>query len=269
MESIKKEMKINTSASPALFVSHGSPMNAIEQNSYTQDLNSIGKELNTVDAIVVISAHWQTNGVTVTASENLSTYHDFRGFPDELFQVRYPAKGAINLIPEIEQLIGKPLLKDKNRGLDHGAWGMLVHLFPNATIPILQISIDYNKTYAQHYELAKNLVALRNKNILLLFSGNVTHNFSHANFHNINAKPLEWAIKFDEEIKNAILKNDTDFFIHIDKKSDVYIINHPTPEHYIPLVYMMGMRLKDDKVTFPHMSWQYATMSMRHILFNS
>ncbi len=253
---------------PALFVSHGSPMNAIAENAYTNDLNKIGEELKNVSAILVISAHWETNGIYVTDSENLSTYHDFGGFPQALFDVEYPVKGALHLIPEIEKLIGEPLKRDSKRGLDHGAWSMLRHLFPKGNIPVIQLSLDRTKTFEQHYELAKKLAPLREQNILILLSGNMTHNFSHADFRNIDAEPIDWAIKFDETIKKAVLNNDVATLVNIEKTSDVYRINHPTNDHYLPLLYLMGIKNEQDKVSFPHMSWQHATMSMRHILLN-
>lgn len=253
---------------PVLFVSHGSPMNAIAQNQYTSDLNAIGEQLKRIEVILVISAHWQTRGVAVTASEKLTTYHDFGGFPQELFEVEYPVRGALNLIPELEKLTNEPIYKDEKRGLDHGAWSMLIHLFPKASIPVLQMSLDITKSFSEHFELAKQLLPLREKNILILLSGNLTHNFSHADFHNIDAKPIDWAVKFDDEVKNAILKNNTEFIIDIKTKSDIYKLNHPTDDHYLPLVYLMGLKLAEDKITFPHMSWQHATLSMRHILLN-
>jgi len=253
---------------PALFVSHGSPMNAIAQNQYTHDLNTIGKQLQHVKAILVLSAHWQTRGIAVTASEKLSTYHDFGGFPKELFEVEYPVKGALNLIPEIERLIQEPIYKDEKRGLDHGAWSVLIHLFPEGNIPVLQMSLDLNKNFEQHFELAQKLAPLREKEILILLSGNITHNFSHADFHNIDAKPIEWAIEFDSLIKDAFLKNDVETIVGIKNKSAVYKINHPTDDHYLPIVYLMGLKQKSDQVVFPHMSWQHATMSLRHILLN-
>lgn len=259
---------ISNPFAPALFVSHGSPMNAIAENEYSNDLKNIGEQLKNVNAVLVISAHWETNGIYVTDSENLSTVHDFGGFPKELFEVEYPAKGALFLIPEIEKLIGETVNRDKKRGLDHGAWSMLKHLFPKAHIPVLQLSLDRTKTFKEHYELAKKLSSLREQNVLILLSGNVTHNFSHIDFGNINAKPLDFAFKFDETIKNALLENDEQTLINIKNTSDVYHLNHPTDDHFIPLLYLMGVKNKNDKVTFPHMSWQYASMSMRHILLN-
>ncbi|MGQ0828944.1 MAG: 4,5-DOPA dioxygenase extradiol [Bacteroidota bacterium] len=262
-------MTVEKHITPALFVSHGSPMNAIATNAYTNDLRKIGEQLKEVKTILVISAHWETSGLFITAAENLSTYHDFRGFPNELFAVEYPVKGAIDLIPVIENLINEPLQRDSKRGLDHGAWSMLVHLFPEANIPVLQLSLDRNKTFQQHYELAKKLAPLREQNVLILASGNITHNFSHLDFNNVDAEPLDWAFKFDETIKETFTKNKKNTLINIKNVSDVYNINHPTDDHYIPLLYLMGVRNEKDKVLFPHMSWQNATMSMRHILLNS
>jgi 4,5-DOPA dioxygenase extradiol len=267
---IKNGIKMSTykNITPALFVSHGSPMNAIAENQYTADLNSLGKQFKNVSAILVISAHWETNGIHVTAAENLSTYHDFGGFPEKLFAVEYPVKGALSLIPKLEKLIAEPVTRDAKRGLDHGAWSMLVHLFPDREIPVIQMSLDRNKSFEEHYKLAKRLAPLRKENILILMSGNLTHNFSHADFRNIDAKPLEWALKIDDTIKTAFENNDAETLVNIDKVSDVYRINHPTKDHYLPLIYLAGVRNENDKVSFPHMSWQHATMSMRHILLN-
>ena len=261
---------MNTSKhiTPALFVSHGSPMNAIAENLYTRDLNKLGETLKNVSAVLVISAHWETNGIYVTDSEILSTYHDFGGFPKELFAVEYPVSGAGFLISEVEKLIGEPVKRETKRGLDHGAWSMLVHLFPLNDKPVLQMSLDRNRTFEQHYELAQKLAPLREQNVLILLSGNLTHNFSHVDLRNIDAKPYDWALKFDETIKNAFLNNDASTLVNIENVSDVYKINHPTNDHYIPLLYLMGVKYEQDKVSFPHMSWQYATMSMRHILLN-
>lgn len=259
---------ISKHIAPALFVSHGSPMNAIAENAYTQDLRKIGEQLENVNAVLVVSAHWMTNGIYVTDSEELSTLHDFGGFPKKLFEVQYPAKGALYLISELEKLIGETIIKDKKRGLDHGAWSMLMHLFPKADIPVLQLSLDATKSFKEHFELAKKLARLREQNVLILLSGNVTHNFSLIDFGNIDAKPLDWALKFDNTVKNAFLKNDESALINIKNTSEVYQLNHPTDDHFIPLLYLMGVRNKNDKLTFPHMTWQFGTMSMRHILLN-
>lgn len=259
----------NRNITPALFVSHGTPMNAIAENKYTQDLKSLGDKLKHVSAILVISAHWETNGVYVTSSEILPTYHDFRGFPEELFAVEYPVKGALELIPEIEKLTGEEINRDTKRGLDHGAWSMLVHLFPEKQIKVLQLSLDRNKTFEEHLEFARKLAPLREQNVLILASGNLTHNFSHLNFANENAKPLEWAVEFDELVKNAFLNNDADTLVKMQKDEKLFRINHPSNDHFIPLLYLMGVRYEDDKVEFPHMSWQYGTMSMRHILLSN
>jgi 4,5-DOPA dioxygenase extradiol len=253
---------------PALFVSHGSPMNAIAQNAYTNDLEKLGQQLGSVDAVLVISAHWETHGICVTSSENLSTYHDFGGFPEQLFAVQYPVKGALSLIPELERLVGEPVLRDAKRGLDHGAWSMLVHLFPKGNIPVLQMSLDRGRTVREHYELAKRLIPLRKQNVLILLSGNLTHNISAADFRNPDAAPYDWALKFDEMITTAFLNNDPETLVNIEKAGDIYRMNHPTRDHFLPLIYLAGLRTESDRVSFPHMSWQHATLSMRHILLN-
>lgn len=256
---------MKTPLTPALFVSHGSPMNAIAQNEYTEDLKKIGHELQDVSAILVISAHWETNGLSVTSSENLSTYHDFGGFPDELFAVSYPVKGALQLLPEVEKLLREPVKRDDKRGLDHGAWSMLVHLFPKGNIPVLQLSLDRRKSFQEHYELAKKMAPLREKNVLILLGGNLTHNIRQADFRNIDAKPFQWVVEFDEVVKKAFLENDFKTLVDL-KSTDLFKMNHPTDDHFVPLLYLMGLQNENDKVTFPHMSWQHATLSMRHIM---
>lgn len=261
-------METKKQITPALFVSHGSPMNAIAKNEYSRDLNKIGEQLSNASAILVISAHWETNGISITSSENLSTYHDFGGFPKELFDVEYPVKGALHLIPEIEKLIEEPIKHDSERGLDHGAWSMLVHLFPKGNIPVVQLSLDRTKTFEQHYELAKKLAPLREKGVLILLSGNLTHSLSHADMRNIDAKPVDWAVSFDETIKNAFVNNDANTLVNIKTISKEYKMNHPSDDHFIPLLYLIGVENGNDSVTFPHMSWQHATLSMRHILLN-
>lgn len=261
-------METKKQITPALFVSHGSPMNAIAENEYSRDLNKIGEKLSNVSAILVISAHWETNGISITSSENLSTYHDFGGFPKELFDVEYPVKGALHLIPVIERLIGEPIKHDSERGLDHGAWSMLVHLFPKRNVPVVQLSLDRTKTFEQHFELAKKLAPLREQNVLILLSGNLTHNIANADFRNIDATPFEWAVGFDETIKAAFVNNDAHTLVNIKTISKEYKMNHPSDDHFIPLLYLMGVEKENDVVAFPHMSWQHATLSMRHILLN-
>ena len=254
---------------PALFVSHGTPMNAIAENEYTADLNRIGGALKNVSAVLVISAHWETNGIYVTAAEELATYHDFRGFPQELFDVNYPVKGALSLIPKLEKLTGEKIIPDTKRGLDHGAWSMLLHLFPERNIPVLQMSLDKNKTFAEHLELGRKLERLREENVLILASGNLTHNFSHLNFSNEHAKPFDWAVQFDELVKNAFLNGDEEALVNVKATGQLFRMNHPSDDHYIPLLYLMGLKRADDNVVFPHMSWQFGTMSMRHILLQN
>jgi 4,5-DOPA dioxygenase extradiol len=253
---------------PALFLSHGSPMNAILENQYTKDLQKIGASLQDVKAILVISAHWETRGLFVTAAEDLGTYHDFRGFPQELFAVQYPVKAALDLIPKIEKLIEIPVGTDQQRGLDHGAWSMLTHLFPEKHVPVIQLSLDRNFSFAEHFELAKKLAPLREENVLILASGNLTHNFSHANFHDLEAPPLSWAKQFDEIIKKAFEEKNDEVLVNIKSLGELYRMNHPSDDHYIPLLYLAGVRHPDDALSFPHMSWQAATMSMRHILLS-
>ncbi len=228
---------------PAIFFGHGSPMNAVENNRYTKTWTEITEKISRPKAILVVSAHYETIGTKITSNEKLKTIHDFYGFPQELFNVKYEPLGDVELAKKIQKLIPE-LQLDSSWGIDHGAWSILIHTHPNATIPVLQLSIDKNKTPRQHYELAKKLRTLRDE-ILIIGSGNVVHNLGVIKWH--ATTPYDWAIKFDLEIKKALLEKDHEKLIEFQKLAGSALAA-PTTEHFIPLLYILAQQVEHEKV---------------------
>ena len=225
---------------PALFIGHGSPMNVISDNAYTDFLCRYGKKLETPDAIVVISAHWLTRGSYISAAETPEQIYDFWGFPPELYKIKYAMKGNPDIARKIAESTG--IQPDMHRGIDHAAWAVLVHLFPNANIPVLEISLDMTLPFERHYALGKKLAALRNENILFIGSGNVVHNLGDISWDE-DEPPFEWALEIDEWIKDKTESNDHDALIHILER---YTASHrgiPTPDHYLAVLYHLGMQM--------------------------
>src|SRR5690606_24563192 len=197
----------NTGKMPVLFLGHGSPMNAIEENEFVQGFRKIGKEIQKPNAILCISAHWETRGTFVTAMQNPRTIHDFGGFPQALFDVQYPAPGSPKLAKETQKLITSTKVElDDKWGLDHGAWSVIKHLYPNADIPVIQMSIDYTKPGRYHYELAKQINSLRSKGVLIIGSGNMVHNLRKVAWSKLNEEfAFDWATEANEKMKDHIL----------------------------------------------------------------
>jgi 4,5-DOPA dioxygenase extradiol len=224
-------------------------MNAIEENQFVNGFRNIAKTLSNPKAIICISAHWFTNGTKVTAMEMPKTIHDFGGFPQALFNVQYPAKGSPTLAKETKELLfPTEVALDNTWGLDHGAWSVLKHLYPNANIPVIQLSIDYTKPPQYHYELAKKLAVLRNKGILIVGSGNIIHNLRLVDFANLNKENYgyDWAIEAREVINNYLINCDYKPLIQYDKQSKAVQLAIPTPEHFLPLIYTLGLHQKNE-----------------------
>lgn len=242
----------STPKMPVLFLGHGSPMNAIEENEFVRTFRKIGEEIHTPRAIICISAHWETKGTYVTAMENPRTIHDFGGFPEELFQVKYPAKGSPEVAKETKEICQKTAIEfDDKWGLDHGAWSVLKHLYPNADIPVIQLSIDYTKPASYHYELAQDLKKLREKGVLIVGSGNIVHNLGKIAWNKLNGEPFayDWATEVNEKIKSNILANDMTSLINYTKQGSAFELAIPTPEHYLPLLYTLGIKNANDSTT--------------------
>jgi 4,5-DOPA dioxygenase extradiol len=249
---------------PSIFIGHGSPMNAIEDNEFTRKLTALGLTLPTPQAVLVISAHWLTRGTSVAIAENPSTIYDFGGFPNELYQVKYPAKGS----PEKAKLVQNTITKtsitaNADWGLDHGAWTILKHIWPQANVPVFQMSIDYNQSPRWHYELAQELKALRKKGILIIGSGNIVHNLGRVNFTDPNAAPEGWASEFDTFIKNKIDLRDHESMINYLNMGAAAKIAVPTNDHYLPLLYNLGTQEKDEKQSYLYEGFHFGNISMR------
>ena len=228
---------------PAIFFGHGSPMNAVEANKYTVSWAKVIENIPQPKAILAISAHWFVDGVFVTDNLQQKTIHDFYGFPKKLFDVRYDAVGDVELAKKICQIIPEAKL-NSDWGIDHGAWSVLLHLYPQANIPVVQLSIDRTKTVKQHYELAKKLRKLREENVLIIGSGNVVHNLARIDWS--GGKAYDWAAEFNEGIKKILQNGDYAKIIDYQKLSGANLAV-PTPEHFLPLVYILGLQ-KDEEV---------------------
>jgi len=236
-----------TAKMPVLFLGHGSPMNAIEENEFVTGFRNIAKEIPKPNAILCVSAHWETKGTFVTAMQNPPTIHDFGGFPKELFAVQYPAPGSPDLAKVTKTLITKTEVGlDDKWGLDHGAWSVIKHLYPNANIPVIQMSIDYSQTPQYHYELAQQIKSLREKGVLIIGSGNMVHNLGLVEWKRLNETfGYDWALEANEKMKKYILSGDHKQLINFRSQGKAFDLAIPTPEHYLPLLYSLA--LKDDK----------------------
>lgn len=240
----------NTEAFPVLFVGHGSPMNAIEQNEFTDGWQNVSRYLPKPAAILCISAHWETKGTFVTAMEKPNTIHDFGGFPQQLFDVQYPAPGSPELAAETQNLVEKTAIGlDNSWGLDHGAWSVIKHFFPEADVPVIQLSLDYRQDAQYHYDLAKQLAALRNKGILIVGSGNMVHNLRIIDWHKPDTG-FDWAQEANSKFKKLILSNDHKRLINYKNLGREIELSVPSPEHYLPLLYTLALKTEKEEVSF-------------------
>jgi len=234
---------------PAIFFGHGNPMNALEENRYTKTWREIGQSIPRPKAIVAISAHWYLPATLVTAMEQPRTIHDFGGFPRELYAVRYGAKGDAKLASRLTRLLGAN--EDHQWGLDHGTWSVLCHVFPNADVPVVQVSIDETQQPKFHYDLGTRLAPLRDEGILIMGSGNLVHNLHAYAWGRHPAEPFDWAVRFEKQARDMLLAGNDEPLIDYESLGRDAILSAPTPDHYLPLLYVMGARSKDDAVTFP------------------
>jgi len=235
---------------PVLFVGHGSPMNAIEDNIFSKGWREAGKSIPKPKAILCISDHWETRGTYVTAMEKPRTIHDFGGFPKELFAVQYPAPGSNHVAKETAKAITKTIVGlDHEWGLDHGAWSILKHFYPNADVPVLQLSLDQNKNAAFHYDLGKELIALRRKGVLIIGSGNMVHNLGRLNWQQPDAK-YDWAENMNTVFKRLISEGSHKNLIDYSALGSEAKLAIPTAEHYLPLLYVLAIQEKNEKLSF-------------------
>lgn len=248
---------------PVLFVGHGSPMNAIEENQFSRAWMETGKAMPKPKAILCISAHWETDGTQVTAMTQPKTIHDFYGFPPSLYKLTYPAPGS----PEVAELVRGTVKKvpvglDHTWGLDHGAWSVLRHMFPDADIPIVQLSLDRTKGPSFHYELGKELHSLRYQGILIVGSGNMVHNLGMMSWQDTG---YDWALEFDETLRQFILSGDHDSLVHYERLGKAARLSIPTNEHYLPLLYAIALQDKQDSVRFFADQVTLGSISMRSL----
>lgn len=254
---------------PLLFIGHGSPMNAIEENDFTKTLKGLAKDLPSPKALLVISAHWGTRGSFVTGMSRPKTIHDFYGFPKKLFEVQYPVMGAPELAATISELIEDPdiHIDGKEWGIDHGTWSVLKHIYPDANIPTLQLSLDMTKPFDYHFKLGEKIKFLREKGVLIIGSGNIVHNLKKVKWGN-ETSPYDWAVEFDQWVTRNLVKREFEPLINKATSSISGTLSIPTTEHYLPLLYIIGASEPDDKLTFEYEGFQNGSLSMRCFKFS-
>jgi 4,5-DOPA dioxygenase extradiol len=250
---IKNTMHNSSSRMPVLFVGHGSPMYAIEENEFVQTWRNLGDELPKPKAIIAVSAHWETRGTQVTAMQNPKTIHDFGGFPRELYEVQYPAPGNPELANEaIKSIKTTPVTVDEKWGLDHGTWSVIRRIYPKADIPVIQLSLDYQKSPREHYELARELAAFRDKGVMIVGSGNIVHNLRQVAWDRPDDEEYghDWAIEANDLVKKMILENNHKALIDYQSLGKAMQLAAPTADHFLPLLYALALKRDDEDLSF-------------------
>ena len=252
-----------TNLMPAIFFGHGNPMNALSQNAYSEGWAVLGSQLPRPKAILAISAHWYIPATAVTASLRPRTIHDFGGFPQELYQVEYPAPGSPELAQRAQELLAPVAVESDERwGLDHGTWSVLCHVFPQADIPVAQLSIDETQPPAFHYELGKRLAPLREEGVLIMGSGNIVHNLHTYAWGKHRVEPFAWAVRFEERARELLLTGSDAPLIAYETLGRDAMLSVPTPEHYLPLLYVIATRSEGEQVSFPIVGVDGGSVSM-------
>jgi 4,5-DOPA dioxygenase extradiol len=241
-----------TERMPALFLGHGSPMNAIEENSFVQGFRTVAQGIPRPQAILCVSAHWETRGTRLTAMEHPRTIHDFGGFPEALYEVEYPAPGSPVLAQEAKQLItDHPVDLDVHWGLDHGAWSVIKHLYPGADVPVVQMSLNRNMHASDHYALAADLQPLRDHGILIIGSGNMVHNLRMVDWARLHEQyAFDWAQEAGDKMKRFMLDDDHRALMEFDRQGAAFRLAIPTPEHYLPLLYTLALKKDKEPLSF-------------------
>jgi len=257
-----------TTRMPTIFFGHGNPMNALHDNDWSRGWAALGQRLPRPRAVLSISAHWYLPGTALTATALPRTIHDFGGFPRELFEVQYPAPGDLDLVSRVSELL-RPLevRADLSWGLDHGTWSVLRHVFPAADVPVVQLSIDESQPPAFHYELGRLLRSLRDEGILLIGSGDVVHNLHTYAWGRRPAEPFDWALRFEQKARELMLQGDHQSLVNYELLGRDAELSVPTPEHYLPLLYVLGASDEGDAVTFPVEGMDGGSISMLTVQF--
>ncbi|MGD1000764.1 MAG: 4,5-DOPA dioxygenase extradiol [Candidatus Brocadiia bacterium] len=241
-----------TDLMPLIFVGHGNPMNAVARNAWTDGWASIGKSIPRPQAVLSVSAHWYVSSTAVTAGRAPKTIHDFGGFPQELYDIEYPAPGSPKLARRVSDLLGPVSAGlDKSWGLDHGTWAVLCHVFPKADVPVVQLSIDRRQPPEFHYEIGKRLAPLREEGVLVIGSGNIVHNLHAYAWGRQGINPFDWAVRFEKRARELLIEGNDAVLVAYEKLGRDAMLSIPTPDHYLPLLYVLGARRKDEPVRFP------------------
>jgi len=241
-----------TDLMPTIFVGHGNPMNAVSKNAYTDGWRAIGKSIPRPRAVLAVSAHWYIPGCGVTANAAPPTIHDFGGFPHELYEVNYPAPGSPELARRVKDLLSPvPVGLDESWGIDHGTWSVLTHVFPQADIPVVQLAIDERRPPSFHHELGKRLAPLREEGVLVVGSGNLVHNLHSYAWGRDGVNAYDWAVRFEERVRELLLEGNDAPLVAYEGLGRDAMLSVPTPDHYLPLLYVLGLRRNDDPISFP------------------
>jgi 4,5-DOPA dioxygenase extradiol len=268
-----------TDLMPAVFFGHGNPMNALSKNAYTDGWAYIGKSIPRPRAVIAVSAHWYIPACAVTANSAPRTIHDFGGFPKELYEVNYPAPGSPELARRVKDLLEAPpkavpttaavpplfpvsVRLDESRGLDHGTWSVLSHVFPNADIPVVQLGIDETQPPIFHYEMGKRLAVLREEGVLVIGSGNLVHNLHSYAWGLDGVQAFDWAVRFEQQVRDLLIKGDDAQIVAYQRLGVDAMLSVPTPEHYLPLLYVLGLRKKNERISFPVQGVDGGSVSM-------
>jgi 4,5-DOPA dioxygenase extradiol len=248
---------------PVIFFGHGNPLNALQQNDWTEGWATIGKSIPRPRAIVCVSAHWYLPATLVTAMDQPRTIHDFGGFPRELYQVQYRAPGSVEIARQVQELLAPlPAGLDQSWGLDHGTWSVLVHAYPEADVPVVQLSIDETQPAAFHFELGKRLAPLRDEEVLIIGSGNLVHNLHTYAWGGQIPEPYDWAVRFEDAAKQLMIDGEFEPLIDYESLGRDAVLSIPTPDHYLPLLYVLGTKRDGDAVTFPVQGVDGGSVSM-------
>lgn len=251
---------------PALFVGHGSPMNAIEDNNYTRTWKNIAQSIPKPEVILSVSAHWYTKGTRIMNEEKPRTVYDMYGFPEELYRVKYHTAGSPEMAKAVKELISRDSKYDNSWGIDHGTWSVLVHMYPDRDIPVFQISIDADASPEEHYKIGRELRTLREQGVLIFGTGNIVHNLRLVDWHKAN-KGFDWAYEFDEYIYENILNKNHENILKYEELGRISRLAVPTPEHFDPLLYVLGASYEDDKISVYNQSCELGSLTMTAYLW--